>query len=78
MTINSYCCVLQDTNQRYDHLNDIDYDFQADFQQPKRVLPRQHQGFNQQPLIVHHDQHYRLAPQVARHQVRPNPYRRGL
>merc|ERR1739848_763469 len=68
----------KDTNQRYDHLNDIDYDFQADFQQPKRVLPRQHQGFNQQPLIVHHDQHYRLAPQVARHQVLPNPYRRGL
>ena len=69
---------FQAPNQRYDHLNDIDYDFQADFHQPKRVIPKPRQTFQHHPLIVQ-DQHYRhaqLAPQVAGHH--PFPYRRGL
>lgn len=75
-------------NQRYDHLNDIDYDFQADFQ-PNRVIAKPRQTFQRQqyqpkqhqPLIVQ-DQRFRphhnaqLAAQIQK-QHPQFIYRRG-
>lgn len=69
-------------NQRYDHVDDFDYDFHADFQPQQRQLPRQ-KVFNHQPLVIHHgnpqqqhqqQQRYLAAPSGIVHP--PQAYRR--
>lgn len=68
------CLQILPNNQRYDHANDLDYDFQADFIPRRQVVHhqvQQHQQQIQQPKV-----YYRPAGQQANQQkiLIGNPY----